>query len=57
MTVKELIEVLKCQPEEYEVRIMASYDDRHGYTGGGICFIERTENFPTNAVTLWNDEG
>lgn len=57
MTVKELIYVLEKQPEDYKVRIFATFDDGHGTAGGEVQYVERDELFNAGYVTLWNEEG
>ena len=57
MKVKELIEVLKNYPEDYEVRIYASYDDGHGLAGGVVQYATRDEVYNSGTITLWNEEG
>lgn len=56
MTVNELIEVLKCHPGDYKVRVYASYDDGFGTAGGEIDYVERNDYTNTGIVAIWAED-
>ena len=57
MNVKELIEVLKCQPEDNKVMLCVTYDRGYGLASGSALFIERDEIHNPGITYIWNDEG
>lgn len=57
MKVKELIEVLKCQPPDNEVVLCMTYDCGYGTVKGDVLFVERDEVHTPGITFIWNDEG
>ena len=57
MKVKELIEVLKRQPQENEVVLCMTYDCGHSIVKGDVLFVERNEFYSPGITSIWNDEG
>lgn len=57
MTVKELIEVLKCQPQENKVVLSLTYDSGYGVISGEALFVERDGIYSPGITSIWNDEG
>ena len=57
MKVKELIEVLKCQPQENEVVLCVTYDLGCCVTSGKALFVEQDEVYRPGITMIWNDEG
>lgn len=57
MKVKELIEVLKCQPQDNEVVLCMTYDCGYGTVKGDVLFVERDEIHTPGITSIWNDEG
>lgn len=57
MKVKELIEVLKCQPQENKVVICVTYDRDYGVASGEALFVERDGFHSPGITSIWNDEG
>lgn len=57
MKVKELIEVLKCQPEDNEVFLHMTYDCGYGVISGKALFVERDDIHSPGITSIWNDEG
>lgn len=57
MTVKELIEVLKCQPQDNKVVLSLTYDSGHGVISGEALFVERDGIYNPGITSIWNDEG
>lgn len=53
MTVIELIKPLKDFPENAEVRLLCSYDEGYGHTGGTPQFFELEDN----VLYICNEEG
>ena len=57
MTVKELIEVLKCQPQENKVVLSLTYDGGSGVISREALFVERDGIHSPGITSIWNDEG
>lgn len=56
MKVKELIEVLKRQPQENKVMLCITYDRGYGLASGEALFVERDEIHNPGITCIWNDE-
>ena len=57
MKVKELIEVLKCQPQDNKVVLCVTYDYGGCVASGEALFIERDGFHSPGITSIWNDEG
>ena len=57
MKVKELIEVLKCQPQDNEVVLYVTYDYGGCVASGKALFVERDDFHNPGITSIWNDEG
>lgn len=57
MKVKELIEVLKCQPQENKVVLCITYDYGSCVASGEALFVERDGFHSPGITSIWNDEG
>ena len=56
MKVKELIEVLKCQPQDNKVVLCVTYHHGGCVASGEALFVERDGFYAPGITSIWNDE-